>query len=301
MTLYSKDYSKDLKKKEPPPNSPDSPLKRRMKEDMVLHNLSQSTQLSYLSGVKQFARYYNRSPAKISEEEVRDYIIFLKEKSGLSFDTIRVMFYGIRFLYLKTLGRDWKIFDIIKVPQPKHLPLVLSFEEVKRILSQVYHPLYRMILILIYSCGLRISECINLGVKDIDSSLMVVRVKGKGNKYRYVPLPERILHLLRQYWRLKRLRPLLFPGNRNDRPVSASSVRSAFRDACKKAEIKKKVTIHTLRHSYATHLLENGVDIRIIQEVLGHESPRSTILYTHLTSKTHQILNEAVNRQMSEL
>lgn len=298
MTLYTQDYTKDFEKKE---RRPDSPLKRRMKEDMVLNNLSKNTQLLYLNGVKKLAMHYHLSPEKISEEAVRDYIIFLKEKSGLSFDTIRVIFYGIRFFYLKTMGRDWKIFDIIKVPQPKHLPAVLSYEEVKKILSQIRHPLYRMILTLIYSCGLRFSECINLRVEDIDSSLMVVKVKGKGNKYRYVPLPERILYLLRQYWHLKRPRPLLFPGYQNDRPIAASSVRCAFHDACKKAKINKKVTVHTLRHSYATHLLENGVDIRIIQDVLGHKSPRSTVLYTHLTAKTDQILNEAVNLQMSQL
>lgn len=298
MTLYTQDYTKDFVKKE---RRPDSPLKRRMKEDMLLHNLSKSTQIHYLNGVKKLAKHYHLSPDKISEEAVREYIIFLKEKSGLSFDSIRVIFYGIRFFYLKTMGWDWKIFDIIKIPQPKHLPTVLSFEEVKKILSHIHHPLYRMILTLIYACGLRFSECMNLRVEDIDSARMVVRVKGKGNKYRDVPLPERVLDLLRRYWRLKRPRPLLFPGYQSHRPVAASSVRCAFRDACQKANIKKKATVHTLRHSYATHLLENGVDIRIIQGTLGHNSPRSTVRYTHLTSKTDQILNQAVNQQMAQL
>jgi site-specific recombinase XerD len=298
MTLYTKDYIRDFIKMERPPINP---LRRRMIEDMVLNNLSKNTQENYINGVKKLARYYQLSPEKISEESVRNYIIFLKEHSGLSFDTIRVIFYGIRFFYLKTMGWNWKIFDIIKVPQPKHLPAVLSFEEVKEILSHIRHPLYRMILMLIYACGLRFNECINLRVEDIDSSRMVVKVKGKGDKYRHVVLPERVLYLLRRYWRLKRPRPLLFPGYQMDRPISASSVRCAFRDACKKAKINKKATVHTLRHSYATHLLENGVDLRIIQGALGHKSPRSTVIYTHLTSKTDQVLNQAVNRQMSQL
>ncbi len=293
MIYSTQDYTKNLFEK-------GSPLRKKMLEDMILQNLSSNTQDNYVRGVERLARHYRASPDVISEADVRSYIIFLKKESGLSFDTIRVIFYGIKFFYKKTMGWNWQVFDMTKVPQPNHLPSVLSFEEVKHLLSYIYHPMYRAILTLIYACGLRLSECINLRVDDIDGARMSVTVKGKGSKYRSVPIPEHVLDLLRQYWRLKRPRPLLFPG-KNGQPVSASSVRCAFRDGLKKAKIKKKATVHTFRHSYATHLLENGVSIRIIQGALGHKCPGSTVRYTHLTSKTDQILNQAVSRQMSGL
>jgi len=303
----SQHYTKSSPKKPYPKGSQGSqgsqvsPLRQRMLEDMALNNLSKSTQENYIHGVLKLARYYRRSPVKIREEEVRRYILYLKGQSGLSLDTIRVIFYGIKFFYQKTMKWNWKIFDIIRVPQPKHSPVVLSFEEVKRIFPHIYHPMYRMLLTLIYACGLRLSECINLIVKDIDGSRMMVRIKGKGSKYRNVPIPEHVLCLLRDYWHLKRPAPWLFPSEKTGSPVAPSTVRVAFRDACEKAKINKKVTVHTLRHSYATHLLENGVDIRIIQGALGHQSSRSTVIYTHLTSKTDQLLNKAVNQQMSQL
>ncbi|MCP5050054.1 MAG: tyrosine-type recombinase/integrase [bacterium] len=277
-----------------------SPLRKRMLDDMILHNLSRSTRANYVHGVKKLSEYFQSSPARLNEEEVRQYLIYLKEQSGLSFDTVRVRLFGIKFFYQKTMGFNWNVFDIVKVPQPNHLPVVLSFEEVKLILSKIRSSKYRMLLTLIYSCGLRLREGINLRVEDIDGSRMEIRVLGKGTKYRYVPIPKHVLDLLRHYWRLNRPRAFLFPGQKGG-PISASPVGVAFHDACKQAKIKKKATVHTLRHSYATHLLENGVDIRIIQGALGHSNPRSTVRYTHLTSKTDQILNQAVNQQMSEL
>lgn len=293
MTNSTVDYTKNLFEKE-------SPLRKKMIEDMILQNLTTNTQWNYISGVVRLSRYYQASPDQISEDEIRKYIIFLKKESGLSFDTIRVIFYGIKFFYKKTMDWNWQVFEMTKVPQPKHLPSVLSFEEVKKLLSYIRHPMYRAILTLIYACGLRLSECINLRVEDIDRERMAVTVKGKGSKYRSVPIPEHVLDLLRRYWRLKRPRPLLFPG-KNGHPVSAGSVRCAFRDGREKAKIKKKATVHTLRHSYATHLLENGVNFRIIQHALGHKCPGSTVRYTHMTSKTNEILNQAVNSQMCEL
>ncbi len=293
MTISTPDYSKNLFKK-------GSPLRKKMLEDMVLQNLANSTQENYVRGVERLSNHYQLSPDQISEAQVREFIVFLKKKSGLSFDTIRVLYYGIHFFYKKVMGCKWAVFDLTKVPQPNHLPSVLSFEEIKKLLSYLRHPMYQALLTLIYACGLRLSECINLRVEDIDRSRMVATVKGKGSKYRNVPIPEHVLGLLRHYWRLKRPRPLLFPGQ-NGQPVSASSVRCAFRDALKKAKIKKKATVHTLRHSYATHLLENGVGIRIIQGALGHKCIGSTVRYTHLTSKTDQILNQAVNQQMAQL
>lgn len=306
MKLSSQHYRKSSPKKSSPQGTQctqGSPLRQRMREDMLLSNLSQKTQESYINGVLKLARYYRRSPSDLSEEEVRNFILFLKDESGLSVETVRVSFYGIKFLCQKTLGRKWKIFDIIRIPQPNHFPVVLSFEEVKKILPHIYHPTYKMVLTLIYSCGLRLSECLNPRTEDIDSSRMLIRIKGKGNKYRNVPLPEHIVQLLRIYWRRDRPRPLLFPSGKSGGrgPIAQTTINYALKDACKKAGIAKKVTVHTLRHSYATHLLENGVHIRIIQGVLGHKSNKSTIRYTHLTDKTDQVLNKAVNKQMDQL
>ncbi len=291
--MTNQDYTKILFEK-------GTPLREKMREDMILQNLSSSTQYHYIQGVERLARHYQASPERISEDEVRKYIIFLKKESGLSFDTIRVIFYGIKFFYKKSMGWNWQVFDMTKVPQPKHLPSVLSFEEIKRLLPYVHQPKYRTVLTLIYACGLRLDECIKLKIEDIDGEAKALKARGKFKKERIVPIPEHILDLLRQYWRLDRPAPFLFPG-KNGSPISATSVRNAFRDALKKANIKKKATVHTLRHSYATHLLENGVGIRIIQGALGHKCIGSTVRYTHLTSKTDQILNQAVTQQMAEL
>jgi site-specific recombinase XerD len=228
--------------------------------------------------------------------------MYLIKKTSLAADTIRVIFFGVKFFFKKTLGREWKIFELIRLPQKQNLPVVLSFEEVQKVLSHIHHPTYRMCLTLIYACGLRVNECINLRIDDIDSKLMVIRiVKGKGEKMRYVPLCKHILNLLRQYWRIQRPRPWLFLSPYTGGPIAANSVQGAFRDARQKAGIKKEATIHTLRHSYATHLLESGVDSRLIQGALGHKCTRSTSIYTHLTSKTGLILNDAVNELMSKL
>ena len=291
--MTDQDYTKNLFEK-------GSTLREKMREDMILQNLAGSTQYHYIQGVERLARHYQESPEQISEDEVRKYIVFLKKESGLSFDTVRVIFYGIKFFYKKSMGWNWQVFDITKVPQPKHLPNVLSFEEIKRLLPYIYQPKYRAVLMLIYACGLRLDECVKLKIENINGEAKSLKVKGKFGKERIVPIPEHILNLLRQYWRLERPALFLFPG-KNGSPISATSVRNAFRDALKKANIKKKATVHTLRHSYATHLLENGVGIRIIQGALGHKCIGSTVRYTHLTSKTDQILNQAVNQQMSEL
>jgi site-specific recombinase XerD len=299
MTFTVRNYNKNFNQKR---TVQVSPLRQRMIEDMQLRSLSENTQDRYIKGVKKIACYYKRSPDKINEEEARSFFMYLIKETSLAADTIRVIFFGVKFFFKKTLGREWKIFDLIRLPQKKKLPVVLSYEEVKKVLSHIHHPTYRMCLTLIYACGLRLNECLNLRIKDVDRNLMVVRVvKGKGDKMRHVPLCGHILKLLRQYWRLQRPRPWLFQSPYTGKPISANSIQGAFRDARQKAGINKEATIHTLRHSYATHLLENRVDSRLIQGVLGHTCARSTAIYTHLTSKTDMILNDAVTRLMSQL
>lgn len=298
MTLSNHNYSRKRTQNGSPRVNV---FRQRMLEDMDLNGFSEGTKARYISGVRKLCRYYKRSPEKLSEAEVREFIIYLIRQSGLAPDTISVIFYSIKFFYQKTLGRDWKFFSLIRMPRTKRLPVVLSSQEIKRLLSYIRHPTNRMALTLIYACGLRLSECLNLRIEDIDSDRMVVKVKGKGNKERYVPLPRPALHLLRRYWRLKRPHTWLFQSQITGKPIAATNLQDAFRDAREKANIKKKVTIHTLRHSYATHLLENGVDVRIIQGALGHKWPGSTAIYTHLSSKTDEILIDAVNQMMSRL
>ena len=285
-----------------------SGLRQRMLEDMQLHGLAPGTQKKYVQGVKALARHFGCSPVKITQEQVREFFLYLKNKKKLSPHTITPIYYGIRFLYEKTLNQKWNIFDIIKPVKTKRLPVILSFKEVKQILSHIYHPIYRMCLIMIYCCGLRISEGVNLRVEDIDKSRLVVRITGKGGQMRYVPLPGLILQRLRNYWRFVRPRfprPFIFPSEKStseySQPISYRSVESAFKDALKRAGINKEATVHTLRHSYATHLLENGVNLRTIQILLGHKSPKTTAIYTHLTPHLAQVVNDAVNKMITNL
>lgn len=278
---------------------------QRMLEDMQLHGLAEVTQKSYICGVKSLANYHQRRASQLSEEQVRDFFLFLVNKKKLSPPTVKLYYYGIKFFFEKTLNREWHIFDVIKAQRKKQLPSVLSLEDIKKILSHVKNPCIRMCLTMNYSCGLRLSEGRNLQVSDIDSTRMVVRVNGKGNKIRYVALPNRPLVLLREYWhkdRPRRCYPWLFPSRiKNDSPISQSSVEIAFRSALKESGVTRKATVHTLRHSYATHLLENGVDIRIIQGALGHKNPKTTAIYAHLTQKTALILTKALNKLMDNL
>ena len=205
---------------------------------------------------------------------------------------------------------NWSIFGILRAPREKKLPVILSLEEVRQILSRVRLPRYRVCLTTIYSCGLRLQEGTNLRVADIDSARQMIHVRhGKGAKDRYVPLPQRTLELLRQYWATHRHPLLLFPSpGHGEVPLATatetvhkSSVQDAFRAALKASGNHKRASVHTLRHSWATHLLEAGVNLRLIQEWLGHSSPATTSVYTHLTVKAEQLGAAAINQLMSDL
>jgi site-specific recombinase XerD len=303
-------YTTKSKKNERPQPGPSGPGTgsgpgQRMLEDMQLHGFSKGTQKNYMDAVRTLANHYQRRASRLTEEQVRDFFLFLVNEKKLASPTIKLYYYGIKFFFEKTLEQEWHIFDVIKAQRKKQLPYVLSQEDIKKILSHVKNPCIRMCLIMNYSCGLRLSEGRNLQVSDIDSSRMVVRVNGKGNKIRYVALPNRSLELLRKYWRNDRPRcsyPWLFPSRiKKDSPISQSSVETAFREALKESGVARKATVHTLRHSYATHLLENGVDIRIIQGALGHRNPKTTAIYAHLTQKTALILTKALNKLMDNL
>lgn len=207
-----------------------------------------------------------------------------------------------KIFFVKALKRKWPVFDLIRASKREKLPVVLTREEVRKIFSLIKSIRNRMCLITIYSCGLRISEGTNLKVNDIDSKRMLVRIQtGRGNKERYAPLPNRTLELLREYWLLIRSRSWLFPASDAVGHISNVTVAAYFKKVLFKSGIAKPVTVHTLRHSYATHLLENGVDMQIIQRILGHKSPKTTTIYTHLTQKRIKQLHNSIDKLMSDL
>ena len=277
-------------------------LRRKMREDLQLHGYAEKTQTSYIDAVKGLAKFYHKSPDQLSEEQIRDFFLHLINERKAARSTVTIYLCGIKFFYEKTLGRDWVVFDLIRPKTREKLPVVLTPEEVHHLLSLVADPTKRMALRMIYSCGLRLSEGIHLQVDDIDSKRMLVRVRnGKGGKDRYVPLPQRTLEHLRAYWADSRPRPWLFPARGKKQALSDSSLQKTFKAVVRQSPIEKKVSIHSLRHSYATSLLENGVDLRTIQELLGHKSPQTTSVYAHLTAKTEAKLHVTINLLMSKL
>jgi integrase/recombinase XerD len=287
-----------------------SELRKRMIECLQLRGLAERTQEAYTRAVRQLAAHYHKSPDRISEAELRQYFLYLKNVKHYSRNTMTVAICGIRFFYEQTLNRNWAIFGIVRPAPEKKLPVILSLAEVRQILAGVRLLRYRVCLATIYSCGLRLQEGTHLQVADIDSARLMIHVRhGKGAKDRYVPLPERTLQLLRQYWKQHHNPILLFPAEgrdhidlaRSTKPMSKSSVQDAFHAALKESGNNKRASVHTLRHSWATHLLEAGVNLRLIQEWLGHSSPATTSVYTHLTVKAEHLGAVTINQLMSDL
>jgi len=279
-------------------------LRQRMIEDLQLRGLSARTQTAYVRAVRQLAAHFHKSPDQISEEELRQYFLYLKQEKQAANSSCIVALCGIKFFYEHTLQRVWPTLDLIRPAQEQKLPVVLSVEEVRQVLGCLVRPHHRTCLNTIYACGLRISEGVQLPVTAIDSARMMVLVrKGKGGKDRCVPLPQRILEQLRQHWRRHRHPVWLFPARTAGgvvqaqamAPMSMTSVQAAFQAALTASGLRKPATVHTLRHSWATHLLEAGINLRLIQAYLGHRSPRTTALYTHLTHKAEAQVIEAVN------
>src|SRR5882762_3057001 len=245
-----------------------SPLRRRMIEDMTVRNLSPATQQSYLSAVLKFSRYFGRSPDRLGLEDVHAFQVHLVA-TGVSWPALNQIVCALRFFYGVTLGQATVPERIAYAREPSKLPVVLSADEVVRFLEAIPSLKSRTALTTVYAAGLRVSEVVLLKIADIDSSRMVIRVaQGKGGKDRYVMLSPPLLAILRAYWRLAKPADWLFPGRDGDRPVSTATLQAACRVAAREAGLDKPVTVHTLRHSFATHLLEAGTDIRIIQVLL---------------------------------
>src|ERR1700682_1907527 len=262
-----------------------SPLRRRMIEDMTVRNLSPATQRSYISAVSKFSRYFGRSPDRLHLEDVRAFQVYLVA-TGISWPALNQIVRALRFFYGVTLGQATVPERIAYAREPNKLPVVLSADEVVRFLEAISSLKSRTALTTVYAAGLRVSEVVFLKIADIDSQRMVIRVEqGKGGKDRYVMLSPQLLRILRTYWRLTRPKRWLFPGRDDERPLVPNGLPPA-RSACAAAGLSKQVTVHTLRHTFATHLLESGADVRIIQVLLGHASLASTARYTRVATKT---------------
>jgi integrase/recombinase XerD len=287
-----------------------TPLRQKLIEDLQLHGLSSRTQEMYVTAVRQLAEHYRKSPDQISEVELRTYFLYLKNGKKISSSTLTIALSGIKFFFEYTLQRQWVTFDLVRPAREKKLPVVLSVNEVRTILGCVRCVRYQACLSTIYACGLRIQEGVHLQVGDIDSERMLVHIhRGKGSKDRYVPLPENLLSLLRRQWSTHRHPLWLFPTSRlaagasadTIGPIMVRSVQRAFNSALEESGIQKPATVHTLRHSWATHLLEAGINLRVIQAYLGHASPNTTIIYAHLTPQAEAPAIHAINSVVNSL
>jgi integrase/recombinase XerD len=258
-----------------------SPLRRRLIEDMQIRNLSGHTQRAYVEQVVRFGRYFRRSPEHLGPAEIRTYLLHLTQERHLAASSIIVTVSALRFFYTVTLKRPWAVGDDIPASRKaKKLPIVLSPDEVAHFLGAVDNLKHRVLLTVCYATGLRVSEAVRLKPAAIDSQRMVIRVgQGKGNKDRYVMLPPKLLAMLRDYWKRTHPREWLFPGDRPGQPITPSTIDRTCREVRLQCGIGKAVTPHSLRHSFAVHLLEAGTDLRTIQLLLGHRNLGTTARY----------------------
>jgi site-specific recombinase XerD len=257
-----------------------------MIEDMTIRNLAPATQQSYVQAVARFSRYFGKSPDRLGIEDVRTYQVYLASR-GVAWTTLNLTVCALRFFYGITLGRAELPERIAYARAPRKLPVVLSGEEVVRFLEAVPGLKSRVALTTAYASGLRLSEVVALKIGAIDSQRMMIRVEnGKGGKDRYVMLSVQLLGILRSYWLRTRSRDWLFPGRNPERPITPKMLTLACQAASEAAGLSKHVTVHTLRHSFATHLLESGTDLRIIQVLLGHNHLSTTALYTQVATST---------------
>lgn len=262
-----------------------TPLRERMRAILRTRNYSPRTEETYIAAVAHFARHFGRPPDQLGAAQIAEYQIWLRDHKHASATAFNQTMCALRFFYREVLGRTEMIERIPYARRERRLPVVLSPEETIRFLNSIANPRYRMLLTTIYSAGLRLSEALALRASDIDSARMVIRIRqGKGKKDRYVPLSPIVLELLREHWRRERLRDLLFPSRRDpSRPLDPTVVQRYVQSAVLRAGLSKKVTPRTLRHCYATHLIERGTSTRVVQVLLGHSNVHTTETYTHVS------------------
>jgi site-specific recombinase XerD len=263
-------------------------LRQRMLEELQRRNFSETTIKTYVRVVEDFARYFCKRPDRLNEHDIRKYQVHLLQERKLTVKTVRLHTAALRFFYVKTLRRRYLHEDLPYPKSPKRLPSVLSQDEVARLIESANNLLDYTMLMTLYATGMRRAELCRLKVEDIDSHRMIVHIRqGKRNRDRDVPLTPKLLETLREYWRWMKPKTYLFPGMvknwRADKPLTPKCVWSAIQNAAKRAGIKRRVSPHTMRHSFATHLLENGTDLRTIQMLLGHSDLRATSIYLHLS------------------
>ena len=264
-----------------------TPLRQRMLEDMSIRNLAENTQSAYLQQVAAYSRYFGRSPDQLGPEEIRTYQLYLMAVRALTPSSICVATGALRFLYKVTLKRTWAVEEIPMPKRPRKLPEILSPEEVMRFLDAIINHKHRAILMTAYAAGLRVSEATHLKVTDIDSQRMMLRVEqGKGMKDRYVMLSPRLLDVLRTYWKSARPTRWIFPGEVPGQPITREAVGLACQKARRDSGITKPITPHSLRHAFASHLLESGANLRTIQLLLGHRSLATTARYLKVATST---------------
>lgn len=271
-------------------------LRRRMDEDMVVRGMAVRTRETYLAAVTGLAKYYRRSPDQITDEEVQAYLLHLIRDRHRSWNTCHIVVHGLRFLYHTTLKHDRTTFSIPSMRQPGKLPMILSREDVQRVIAHTVNLKHRTMLLTTYAAGLRLNEVIHLRVTDIDSTRMTIRVEqGKGGKDRYTVLSPQLLDALRTYWCVARAAPWLFPSQETRHPLHPTALQRASQTAKLRAGITKPGGIHGLRHAFATHLLEAGVDLHTIQRLLGHRDISTTTRYVQLTRHTEMAPGSPLN------
>lgn len=264
-----------------------TPLRQRMIEKLQLKNYSPKTQQMYVAAVAHFALHFHRSPDELGSSEIHDWQLYLKDEKKVSWSAFNVDMSALRFFYRHVLERDAVIPRLSFMRKEKPLPVVPSPEEVCRFLEAIEDEHYRMLLSVAYGCGLRLQEATRLEVRDIDSERMVIHIRqGKGKKDRFVMLSAILLEVLREYWRRYKPQGLLFhsAGDPN-KPLNPTTIQKQCKRICEKAGLSKKVTPHTLRHAFATHLFESGTDLAIVQALLGHKSIQTTQIYARVSNK----------------
>lgn len=280
-------------------------LYARMSDDLHLGGMSERTHAGYLRAVRQLADYCQRTPGKITEDQLRRYFLYLKNEKKFAYGSLRVAFSGIKFFYTRTCKRSWDTLAKMKLQNVTTLPEVLTIAQVHSIIDACTTQRMAVYFWTVYSLGLRMQEGLNLQVGDVDAKRGMVHVhRGKGAKDRYIPLPSSTLQLLRLFWVTHKHKRLLFPADGRKHtgmstaqtPMSPTAVQGAMKLITSQIDFGKKVSIHTLRHSYATHLLEAGISLKVIQKYLGHSSLQTTLIYLHLTEIAEADARKAIER-----